>query len=332
MSRRTPRDEYSLAARFGADTMAAGFTAVPNVVLERYAELGLTPTEMMTVIHLWYFWWKRQDPFPAIDSVAKMMGISRRQAQTYVSRLRDRGLINVRHRAQRTGPGRGLRTSSAYDFSPLIQRIKELAGLTAEQVEELEEAGLGELPDDAARNPSQRDGESEGRTGKNPSPPRRRILPSMGAQNSAQEGDVLEDANKDEDGSQTTNGLLTDRSLRINRSERDLTVSIARDAEGASAFAIAGLGSRQLWAAALEEVRSSAGGMALDQWLRATSLVGFDGDALLVSTASSYARDWLTDRASDVVARAVASLIGQRFAVRFVVDGRPEGTTEVERQ
>jgi hypothetical protein len=337
------RDEYSLAARFGADTMVAGFTAVPNLVLEHYAELGLTPTEMLTVIHLWYFWWKRQDPFPSIESVAEMMGISRRQVQTYISRLRDKGLINVRHRAQRNGPSRGLRTSSAYDFSPLIQRVKEVSGIAG--LEPIDDSGESEP--NAAQNPAQREPDLPLHAEPDSSQPERSFLRSKDRKHSSQKEDAPKDSNEDkkalsvsesafcgdngEDASTDVlptpqcapethampkSGLLDDF-----KADREQKASGGARTHRVAAFSIDGLSSRLIWAAVLEEIRVGPHSRALDQWLRPTSLVGLDDGAILVDVASTYAREWLEARAASVVTDALAKLIGRSLDVRFVVGG-----------
>lgn len=45
---------YRIAVRFGDRILEAGFTLVPNLVLNHYAELRITPAEMLRVFTLSY--------------------------------------------------------------------------------------------------------------------------------------------------------------------------------------------------------------------------------------------------------------------------------------
>lgn len=109
----------SITVRFGDAVLQAGHTAVPNLVLKHYAELGITPTEMMFIIHVWQFWWTERQPFPSLNTIAKRMDITRRQARKYTQSLKEKGYLQVH---DRFSPSLG-QTSSEYDFTPLLQAI-----------------------------------------------------------------------------------------------------------------------------------------------------------------------------------------------------------------
>ena len=116
-----------ITVRFGDPIMQDGFTSVPNLVLNYYSRLGISQAEMLFIIHVWQFWWTEKNPFPALNTVAIRMNISRRQARNYVQSLKgkefagypDLHLLNVYDRFE---PGRG-QTSSEYDFSGLFRAI-----------------------------------------------------------------------------------------------------------------------------------------------------------------------------------------------------------------
>src|SRR5215467_13534681 len=89
----------SIAVRFGDEVLRAGFTAVPNLVLNYYAQLGITPSELVFIIHVWQHWWSRNDPYPSLRTIAEKMDVSRRQAQNYVQSLKAKNLLVVNERS-----------------------------------------------------------------------------------------------------------------------------------------------------------------------------------------------------------------------------------------
>lgn len=110
---------YKIAVRFGDQVLQAGFTSVPNLVLNHYAELGITPAEMLFTIHMWQFRWTERDPYPSLTTIADKMDVSWRQAHRYATSLKDKGFLIIKSRQE---PGRG-QVTSEYDFEPLIKAV-----------------------------------------------------------------------------------------------------------------------------------------------------------------------------------------------------------------
>jgi len=108
--------------RFGDEILQHGFTTVPNLVLDHYSQLGISPSEMMFIIHVWQYWWTEKNPYPSLKSISSKMSISHRQMKNYVRSLKDKGYLIVN---ERIVPGVG-RLTSQYDFSPLIQAVVSL--------------------------------------------------------------------------------------------------------------------------------------------------------------------------------------------------------------
>jgi DNA replication protein len=117
MSQKSPWD---LSVRFGDELMQDGFTAIPNLVLDHYAELGITPAEMLWTIHVWEYWWTRRDPYPSLTSIADKMGVSRRQSQRYAESLREKGFLETNVRIL-GGVGQ---STNEYDFTPMLRAIR----------------------------------------------------------------------------------------------------------------------------------------------------------------------------------------------------------------
>lgn len=118
-----PPTVSSISVRFGDPILQAGFTAVPNLILDYYAELGISLPEMMFSIHVWQYWWTKDLPYPSLQQIAPKMGIERRQISRHVESLKKKGYLKV---TERQLPGQG-QVASEYDFSPLLQAVLQLA-------------------------------------------------------------------------------------------------------------------------------------------------------------------------------------------------------------
>lgn len=112
-----------IVVRFGDEVLEAGFTTVPNLVLEHYAALGITSDEMMFTIHVWQYWWTERDPYPSLATVAAKMGKSWRTAHRYAKSLQKKQMLRITHRDRDDGG----QSTSEYDFEPMISAVVQSA-------------------------------------------------------------------------------------------------------------------------------------------------------------------------------------------------------------
>jgi hypothetical protein len=112
--------EERFSVRWGIPLLDEGFTVVPNVVLDNYARLGLTPQEAMLIIHIARYKFERpySEAYPSTVLLAAQMGKSKRWVIELLHRLEAKGLIRIIRRD-------GL--PSVYDLSPLAQRCLEIS-------------------------------------------------------------------------------------------------------------------------------------------------------------------------------------------------------------
>jgi hypothetical protein len=112
--------EERFSVRWGIPLLDEGFTVVPNVVLDNYARLGLTPQEAILIIHIARYKFERpySEAYPSTALLAAQMGKSKRWVIELLHRLEAKGLIRIIRRD-------GL--PSVYDLSPLAQRCLELS-------------------------------------------------------------------------------------------------------------------------------------------------------------------------------------------------------------
>lgn len=103
--------------RWGKDAFGAGFTIVPNVLLEKLHALGLEPLDLCIILFLAKFWWEADaPPFPAKKTIATALGKSPRQIQRRLGLLEDMQLIARDRR-------RGDHATNTYLFDGLIAKL-----------------------------------------------------------------------------------------------------------------------------------------------------------------------------------------------------------------
>lgn len=77
------------------------------------------------------------------------------------------------------------------------------------------------------------------------------------------------------------------------------------------------------WPAALEMLRGQMTQATYDTWLQGTAAT-VDSNTLTIHVASTYAQEWLEHKLHKTISRAVTSVAGQGFEIRYQVGGGPE--------
>lgn len=102
----------------------AGWTALPNIILERQRDLGLEPIDVNVLLQIAQFWWEPGVPaHPSIGRVAQAIGVDRRTVQRRLRRMEKLGLLESHARNYTQG---GRRTN-AYTFDGLIEKTRPFA-------------------------------------------------------------------------------------------------------------------------------------------------------------------------------------------------------------
>lgn len=112
---------YASERRWGRSAIAAGFTILPNTLIEKMAALSLEPIDMCIILFLAKFWWTLEaPPFPAKETIAAALGCSKRTVQRRITYLVEQKLLK---REKRRGP---LGTNS-YRLEPLAKALEPYA-------------------------------------------------------------------------------------------------------------------------------------------------------------------------------------------------------------
>jgi predicted transcriptional regulator len=104
--------------------MAAGWNAIPNIIIEKQQALGLSPLDMNIILYLSSFWWEEKRlPFPSVDTIAKAVGVVKRTVQKRMAALEKAGLMQrIEWKLSKGGSD-----TNCYSFAGLIKEATPFA-------------------------------------------------------------------------------------------------------------------------------------------------------------------------------------------------------------
>ena len=98
--------------------MDAGWNAIPSVIIEKQAALGLDSIDMNIIVHLTSYWWTADNlPHPSVGTIAAAIGITPRAVQKRIKALEANGFITRTERRE----GRYGSQTNLYGFEGLIK-------------------------------------------------------------------------------------------------------------------------------------------------------------------------------------------------------------------
>ncbi|MDO9419966.1 MAG: helix-turn-helix domain-containing protein [Herminiimonas sp.] len=98
----------------------AGYVVVPNVLLLKQHDLGLSDSEVLVLLHVFMAWREKDKlPFPSPATLAKRIGVNPRTVQRHLAAIADKGLM-VRIKDGEDGIRK-------YDPTALVTKLKALA-------------------------------------------------------------------------------------------------------------------------------------------------------------------------------------------------------------
>ncbi|MDX6018601.1 helix-turn-helix domain-containing protein [Shewanella indica] len=115
----------ALEHKWGKATLdVAGWTAIPNLLLERQQALGIDAVKLNILLVLLKHWWeKTKMPWPSKATIGEIVGRDKSTVQKHLKEMETRGLVKRKSRYQSAGG----QTSNEYDLTGLITQLKALA-------------------------------------------------------------------------------------------------------------------------------------------------------------------------------------------------------------
>jgi DNA-binding transcriptional regulator YhcF (GntR family) len=113
-----------LEAKWGRTLIAAGFTALPDVIFQYQKALALKPLDVLVILHLASYWWKPDtNPWPAKGTIADAINVDPRTIQRSIKKMEDLGYIKRIYRKAKVGDN----LSNEYDLRGLVKAAKKYA-------------------------------------------------------------------------------------------------------------------------------------------------------------------------------------------------------------
>jgi predicted transcriptional regulator len=116
---------YQLERRWSSELIAAGWTVLPSVIIDRQLALGLDAIDINILLHLAKHWWQKDNPpHAAKASIAAAMQINVSTVRKRIARMERDGLI---HRRARHNAVSGRQETNEYLFDGLIREATPFA-------------------------------------------------------------------------------------------------------------------------------------------------------------------------------------------------------------
>lgn len=120
-------DKNKNELKWGRDLLAAGWTVMPSILLEKQHALGLRPIDINVLLQLLKHWWTADSlPYPSKETLAKAMDVSPRTVQRSIAFMEELGFVE---RKKRPGP----QGTNEISFNGLISKLRPHAREAAEE-------------------------------------------------------------------------------------------------------------------------------------------------------------------------------------------------------
>lgn len=117
-------EHKQIEKRWTKPLVETGFTAIPNIILDKQRALGLNAMDVNIILQIAKHWWDAESaPFPSIGKLAITLGVTNRTVQKHISEMEKRKLIERTERFY----SQGGQQSNSYTFNGLIQKCKPFA-------------------------------------------------------------------------------------------------------------------------------------------------------------------------------------------------------------
>ena len=113
-----------LEAKWGKTLIAAGFTALPDVIFQYQKALKLKPLDVLILLHLASYWWKpNENPWPSKGTIADAIDVDPRTVQRAIKKMEDLGYVKRIVRKAKAGDN----LTNEYDLRGLVKAGKKFA-------------------------------------------------------------------------------------------------------------------------------------------------------------------------------------------------------------
>lgn len=113
-----------LEAKWGKTLIAAGFTALPDVIFQYQKALKLKPLDVLILLHLASHWWRpNENPWPSKGRIAEAIDVDPRTIQRAISKMEGLGYVQRIERKAKAGDN----LTNEYDLRGLVKAAQKFA-------------------------------------------------------------------------------------------------------------------------------------------------------------------------------------------------------------
>lgn len=95
---------------------------VPDLLLRRQKDLGISPQEMIVLLNIIMHWWKEDSlPFPSATRIAQRLQMSPRSVERHIKSLCDKGYLKKLRPEELNG-----KEIRRFDLSGLIEKLESM--------------------------------------------------------------------------------------------------------------------------------------------------------------------------------------------------------------
>lgn len=119
-----PGTQKVLEAKWGKTLIAAGFTALPDVIFQYQKALKLKPLDVLILLHLASHWWRpNENPWPSKGRIAEAIDVDPRTIQRAISKMEGLGYVKRIERKAKAGDN----LTNEYDLRGLVTAAQKFA-------------------------------------------------------------------------------------------------------------------------------------------------------------------------------------------------------------
>lgn len=104
MANEATKTQGGIEKKWGKAIAGAGWTAVPNILLEKCHALGLTTTDLAILLQIMKYWWQPDGiAFPAKATIARALNVDARTVQRRIAEMEKLGIVRRKRRPGSNG-------------------------------------------------------------------------------------------------------------------------------------------------------------------------------------------------------------------------------------
>jgi len=115
-----------IRATWGNKILDEGFTAVPNILLSHFLEIGLNTNHLIFILLIFRYSFKGSKSYPSQSLICEKTGFSQRKLARIILDLKVKGYMTVYKRYFKRPDEMPHRSSNIYDLKGLLNKLNSL--------------------------------------------------------------------------------------------------------------------------------------------------------------------------------------------------------------